>query len=117
MEDVKKKINILEWTENFDGYQLNNGKTIYCSLKMICGSGGGQTRALREVYHFISAPQKHVNQERSSKVIFVNILDGDECKTKIKLFPKVEHGQIFIGSLFEWKSGVENIKGKKCFNQ
>ena len=39
---------------------------------------------------------------------------GDECNRKIKLFPKVEHGQIFIGSLFEWN---ENMKGKKCFNQ
>ncbi len=74
---------------------------------MICGSGGGQTRALREVYHFISAQQKYLNQELSSKVIFVNILDGDECNRKIKLFPKVEHGQIFIGSLFEWN---ENMK-------
>jgi len=55
LEDVNKKINILEWTENFDGYQLNNGKTIYCNLKMICGS----------------------THEPSSKVIFVNILDGD----------------------------------------
>ena len=63
LEDVKKKNNILEWTENFDGYQLNNGKTIYYNLKMICGSGGGQTRALREVYHFISAQQRHINEE------------------------------------------------------
>ena len=75
---------------------------------MICGSGGGQIRALREVYHFISAQQRHLNQELSSKVIFVNILDDDECNKKMKLFPKVEHGQIFIGSLFEWN---ENIKG------
>ena len=70
--------------------------------------------SLREVYHFISAQQRHINQEPSSKVIFVNILDGDECNRKINLFPKGEHGQIFIGSLFEWN---ENIKGKKCFNQ
>ena len=110
----RKKIYILEWTENFDGYQLNNGKTIYYNLKMICGSGGGQTRALREVYHFISAQQRHINQELSSKVIFVNILDGDECYNKINLFPKVEHEQILIGSLFEWNV---NMKGKKCFNQ
>ena len=81
---------------------------------MICGSGGGQKRALREVYHFISAQQKYLNQELSSKVIFVNILDGDECNRKIQLFPKGEHVQIFIGSLFEWN---ENTKGKKCFNQ
>ena len=44
----------------------------------------------------------------------VNIIDGNECNRKIKLFPKVEHEQIFIGSLFEWN---ENMKGKKCFNQ
>ena len=81
---------------------------------MICGSGSGQTRALREVYHFISAQQKHLNQELSSKVIFMNILNGDECNRKINLFPKGEHGEIFIGSLFEWK---ENMKGKKCFYQ
>ena len=44
----------------------------------------------------------------------MNILDGNECYKKIKLFPKVEHGQIFVGSLFEWN---ENMKGKNCFNQ
>ena len=49
----KEKKYILEWTENFDVYQLNNGKIIYYNLKMICNSGGGQMRALREVYHFI----------------------------------------------------------------
>ena len=81
---------------------------------MICGSGGGQTRALREVYHFISAQQRYLNQEPSSKLFFVNILDGNECYKKMKLFPKVEHGQIFVGSLFKWN---ENMKGKKCFNQ
>ena len=88
MEDAKKKINILEWTENVDGYQLNNGKTIYFNLKMICGSAGGQIRALREVYHLIYAQQRHLNQVPSSKLFFVNILDGNECYKKIKLFPK-----------------------------
>ena len=43
-----------------------------------------------------------------TKLFFVNILDGNECFKKIKLFPKVEHGQIFIGSLFEYN---KNIKG------
>ena len=56
---------------------------------MICGSGGGQTGALREVYHFISAQQRYLNQEPSSKLFFVNILDGNECDKKIKIFPKV----------------------------
>ena len=88
--------------DTHDGYQLNKGNTINYNLKMICGSGGGQTRALREVYHFISAQQRYLDQELSSKIIFVNILDGDECNRKINLLPEVEHGQIFIGSLFEW---------------
>ena len=60
---------------NFDVYQLNNEKTTYDNLKMICGSGGDQTRALREVYHFISAQQRYLNEEQSSKLFFVNILD------------------------------------------
>ena len=67
-----------------------------------------QTRALREIYHFIFAQQRYLNQEPSSKLFFVNILNGNECYKKIKLFPKVEHRQIFIGSLFEYN---ENIKG------
>ena len=99
---------------NFDVYQLNNEKTTYDNLKMICGSGGDQTRALREVYHFISAQQRYLNEEQSSKLFFVNILDGNECYKKIKLIPKVEHGEIFVGSHFEYN---ENMKGKKCFNQ
>ena len=88
---------------------------------MTCGSGGGQTRALREVYHFISAQQRYLNQEPSSKLFFVNILDGNKCYKKIKLFPKVEHGQIFVGSLwvqwnYVWKD-CDSVGGKKCFNQ
>ena len=75
---------------------------------MICGSGGGQTRALREVYNFTFAQQIYLNQEPSSKLFFVNILDGNECYKKIKLFPKVEHQKIFVGSIFEYN---ENMKG------
>ena len=64
LEDVKKKTLIsLNWLKTL----IVMNWTIYCNLKMICGSGGGQTRALREVYHFISAQQRHLNQELSSK--------------------------------------------------
>ena len=43
-----------------------------------------------------------------TKLFFVNVLDGNECCKKIKLFPKVEHGQILLGSLFDYN---ENMKG------
>ena len=88
-----KERNIFEWTENFDGCQQINGKIIYYNLKMICGSGGAQTRALREVCHFISAQQRYLNQEPSSNLFFVNIIDG-ECNKKLKLFPKIEQTNI-----------------------
>ena len=51
-----------------------------------------------------------LNKQPSSKLLFVNILDGDECNRKINLLPRVEHEQIFIGSLFEWS---ESIKGNQ----
>ena len=69
LEDVNKKINILKWTENFDCYQLNNGKTIYYNLKMICGSGGGQPRALREVSHFYLCSTKILKPRTKFQVV------------------------------------------------
>ncbi len=92
----KKNGNIFEWTENFDGCQEN----IYFNLKMVCGTGGAQTRTLREVYHFILTQLKYLEKEPNSNIYFVNILDGEESCRRIKLFPT--HKQIFVGSLSEW---------------
>ena len=39
----------------------------------------------------------------------MNILDGDECNRKINLLPEVEHGQILIGSLFEWNDNIKEM--------
>ncbi len=92
----KKNGNIFEWTENFDGCQEN----IYFNLKMVCGTGGAQTRTLREVYHFILTQLKYLEKEPNSNIYFVNILDGEESCRRIKLFPT--HKQIFVGSLSEY---------------
>ena len=62
---------------------------------MICGSGGAQTIALREVYHFISAQQRYLKHESRS-----GVLDGDECSHKIHFFLKIIHKQIFMRSQF-----------------
>lgn len=104
----KKDGNIFEWTENF-GCQEN----IYFNLKMVCGTGGAQTRTLREVYHFILAQLKYLNKEPNSNIFFVNILDGEESGKRVKLFPT--HKQIFVGSLFEWvkDDSPDDIKSKR----
>ena len=92
LKGVKER-NIFEWTENFDGRQEINGKIIYYNLKMICSSSGAQTRPWREVCPFISAQQWYLNQEPSSNLFFVNIIDG-ECYKKLKSFPKIEQTNI-----------------------
>lgn len=78
-----------DWTEDFDGRQNYNDIILYYNLKMVCDSGGAQTRTLREVSHFIRAQldytiKYHINQPK----YFVNILDGD---TSYKLIDKYNY--------------------------
>ena len=70
-----------EWTENFDRFLVNNNNNYYFNIKFICDSGGSQTRALREVYHFISYQIKHIIKYKKNNTYFINILDGD-CSHK-----------------------------------
>lgn len=77
-----------EWTEDFDGFMELDGKKMYFNLKMVCSAGGAQTRALREVYHFIQSQLEHLLKfpESSNNVYFVNILDGDESARNMNKF-------------------------------
>jgi hypothetical protein len=75
-----------EWTEDFDGKQEMNGFTLYYNLKMVCESGGAQTRTLREVYHFISAQLNHLLLNTKGNRCFVNILDGNESNKRADMF-------------------------------
>ena len=51
--DPLNKRNGFSYTEDFDGIIKNSDKKIFLNLKMICDSGGAQTRSIREVNHFI----------------------------------------------------------------
>ena len=74
-----------EWTEDFDGY-IDEYK-MYINLKMVCSSGGAQTRSLREVYHFINAQLNYLkNNINKTKIFFINILDGDESHRNMSKF-------------------------------
>ncbi len=83
-----------DYSENFDGIQTilqttiktipkTIPKTIYINLKCIVGSGGSQTRSLREVYWFIEGQLNVLldqsKTESSNNIFFANILDGDQA--------------------------------------
>ena len=91
------------WSENFDGIQIIDYKILLYNLKMVCGSGGQQTRSLREVYHFIKA-QKEYNRINYPKIYFINILDGSESYKNMKHFSRFDNDNfIFIGDSKTYK--------------
>lgn len=102
----------LDFSENFDGVQQANQKTIYLNLKNVVGQGGNQTRTIREVYHFITGQLKALEQGLEN-VYFANILDGDKaCKHMhhfshlLSRHEKVREN-VYIGDLksyFKWFS-------------
>lgn len=69
--------NGFSYTEDFDGLWKRNEKEFYVNLKLVCGSGGAQTRTIREVYHFILTQYKYLYKEKKENIYFVNIIDGD----------------------------------------
>ena len=83
-----KRDDAFDFTEDFDGKQIYAVYTLYYNLKMICDSGGAQTRSLREVAHFIKAQLEYNKENITNPKYFVNILDGDES---YKLYKKYDY--------------------------
>jgi hypothetical protein len=102
-----QNLDALEWSENMDGYFKYKNNKYYVNLKFICGSGGAQTRSLRELYHFIN--QQIIYLKQHSDIYFINILDGDICYKHIKYFDYLLSkndmimGKIFIGDMSEFQ--------------
>jgi hypothetical protein len=108
-----KYIDGFDYSENFDGIQTIDDKTIFINLKCIVGSGGSQTRSLREVYWFIEGQLNFLLHSPSSSIYFVNILDGDEAHSSFEKFnyllslsnySSINH-KVYIGDLknyFQW---------------
>ena len=104
-----------EWTEDFDGVFLKNGKKIFVNLKFVCNKGGAQTRTLREVYYFISGQLKHLllcrEKEETEEKYFLNILDGDVCFSNMNKFHYLLNKEIyqtinkyvFVGDMHEFQ--------------
>jgi hypothetical protein len=93
-----------EWTENFDGYMENKDKNFYFNLKIICNSGGAQTRYMRNVYHFMNNQLDHLSKYEylNKKIYFINILDGNECYKHMDKF-------YFLLNKPEFKNVKKNI--------
>ncbi len=104
-----------DYSEDFDGIQIVDDKKIYINLKCIVGSGGAQTRSLREVYWFVEGQLNTL--KNGEEVYFANILDGDEahhCMSKFQYklslpeFSDVKN-RVYVGDLkgyYDWFKSV-----------
>lgn len=76
-----------DYTENFDGKQVFSSNTILINMKSVVGTGGSQTRTLRnECYQFVNAQLCYLIKSKNTKYYFANIFDGDEASSKMKMF-------------------------------
>ena len=98
-----------DYSEDFDGKQTIKTNDIYLNLKMIVGTGGVQTRSLREVYAFVEG-QLGVCETKDN-VYFANILDGDVAHSVLSKFAyllskhEAVKKRVYVGDLkgyFEW---------------
>ena len=105
-----------EWSENFDGKISLNNNTYYFNLKVVCDSGGAQTRTLREVYHFIKYQIEYLIKFNTNNIYFINILDGDTSYKNMDKFKYLTNKQkykdikkyIFIGSIHDFQKNKIN---------
>jgi hypothetical protein len=74
---------------------------------MIVGTGGAQTRSMREVYHFIKCQEAYLKSSGDKHTKFLNILDGDSVGAKMdvmrKACSKKRAVNIFVGDTHEIK--------------
>ena len=107
--------NGFDFTEDFDGYHVVYGLPTYYNLKCIVGSGGAQTRSLREVYHFVEAQAKYL-LKTDDTALFVNILDGDQCSRHTDKFqyllsrPEYQtvREKIYVGDMYNYFDWLRN---------
>jgi hypothetical protein len=106
-EIAKPNINVdgFNYSEDFDGCQQIGNKKIYINMKCIVGTGGNQTRSLREVYWFIRGQLQVLKNTNDKTLYFANILDGDEAHDSFSKFDYLlqqyaeEKCKIYVGDL------------------
>ena len=103
-----------DYTENFDGIQLFGNNTVLINMKSVVGTGGSQTRTLRdECYKFVHAQLSYLLGTPAKNHYFANIFDGDEASQRMKhfnnLLSRSEYSEVkkyvYVGDLkgyFDW---------------
>lgn len=106
-----------DYSEDFDGLQIFDKNLVYLNLKCIVGTGGAQTRSLREVYWFVQG-QLNVLKAVPEGLYFANILDGDEANSVLPKFKyllnldayKNEKNKVYIGDLKGYLDWFKELK-------
>jgi hypothetical protein len=110
-----------DYTENFDGKQLFDSNTVWVNLKSVVGTGGSQTRTLRdECYPFVNAQLNYLLKSTETNCFFANVFDGDEASRKMKMFhyllglPEFAgvKKRVYVGDLKGYFAWVDNILQK-----
>lgn len=94
---------LLQWTEDFDGEVRVGSRQFLFNLKFVCGSGGAQTRSMREVYHFIKA-QTRFAKDNVNGVAFVNILEGDGVGPFMVELKELASPRVFVGDMVDFQA-------------
>lgn len=81
-----KYSNGFDYSEDFDGIQCINDKTVFINLKCIVGKGGNQTRSSREVHRHIDGQLNILQIIGNENIYFANIIDGDEGQFNMSKF-------------------------------
>jgi len=106
-----------DWTEDFDGKQVFDEKEVFINLKSVVGTGGSQTRTLRdECYPFIEAQLQYLCASTNKTQHFANIFDGDEAAAKMRMYnyllglPEYSavRSQVYVGDLCGYFSWIQS---------
>lgn len=107
-----------DWTEDFDGKQVIGDKKILINLKSVVGTGGSQTRTLRdECYPFIEAQLQYLLRDHCQQIYFANIFDGDEAASKMRMYNyllglpdySTVRSKVYVGDLFGYFGWVSSV--------
>ena len=120
LQDIRNpysKENGFDYSEDFDGYQIFNNITVYINMKCVVGTGGAQTRTMRDVYIFIKGQLDVILMSNNIDLYFANILDGDVIASKMKLYEhlfkkdryKDLRPRIYIGDLYGYFGWINSI--------